>query len=297
MRPFVLSGLFVCVAAAVALGVGCIRDLRSLAPFPCGSDNTCPTNFTCLDGQCFALCDAVLGCSDGQQCSPVAPPNPAGICYPTCGGTACPNGTSCTNGLCKPLAGGGGGVVDAAAGSTLDAGPMSGGAGTAPLGGACTPNGASCASPGVCTQDGICRLACATNSDCAVVGGGSECVVNFGVSGGQTYCTSTCQAVMGVGPGVATCPNGSKCVVVDWSASTTDCEFGSSSTTTCAASNGCAQGDSCYMKPMDAGVSMGTCYGNCYKNGSPCQFPQAGTCQVPAGGFWGVCCALGKTCL
>lgn len=57
MRSFVLAVSLVALA-------GCETDLKSMAPFPCGKDKTCPGGFLCATDGCRPS-----GCSSGSGCA------------------------------------------------------------------------------------------------------------------------------------------------------------------------------------------------------------------------------------
>ena len=74
-------------AVALAALLACAKDLKSLTPFPCASDGTCPSGFTCNSGQC----------NDAPSCY-----GPETGCFPTCQGPGLASSTclSCLSKSC-----------------------------------------------------------------------------------------------------------------------------------------------------------------------------------------------------
>jgi hypothetical protein len=165
-----------------------------------------------------------------------------------------------------------------------------------PLGGNCAQDGSTvCDSPGggtaVCAPDNVCRYPCAANADCTARMPMTACLSNY--NGPQRYCTIMCDPKGGGG-----CASGQTCVVDDYYNSITDCVMPDGKNVmngTCGWSGDCASGYDCYYK---AGQDMGTCWALCMAQGQSCTgAPAAGTCQVPTGGHFGVCCPNAMSCL
>jgi hypothetical protein len=256
--------------ACLALLASCAIDLKSMAPFPCGADETCPDGFRCVSGDggrvCIvssdsSACSNDSDCSQGFWCqsSKCTACNDAEHC-----GTSC---QACTNAL--PVCSG-----TACVQCVLDAD--------------CNAAGATCSAQHTCqcpTGQLYCTDSCAdVSTSAANCGGcGNVCSAGQGCSGGNCVkaCTTSADCLIAdedCTAGACTCSGticGSTCV--DTTSSHDQC--GDCSTV-------CRADQICSASTCICGAGMMVCDASC----ASCSGNQVPTC-LSDGSFY--CCDQG----